>query len=161
MYQNGHYGVALLFVAPIGTLLIAAGFVELALMAGATAVALAMVPDLDQRVPGVTHRGPTHTVWFALLVGVITTAIAVAVAIAGPVVSAVTGFVVGTGTIASHIAADALTPAGVRPWSPINDTHYSLDVVRAKNPLANYALLGLGIAGVVLGIWAGTTAANF
>jgi inner membrane protein len=161
MYQNGHYGVALLFVAPTGTLLIAAGFVELALMAGATAVALAMVPDLDQRVPGVTHRGPTHTVWFALLVGVITTAIAVAVAIAGPVVSAVTGFVVGTGTIASHIAADALTPAGVRPWSPINDTHYSLDVVRAKNPLANYALLGLGIAGVVLGIWAGTTAANF
>ncbi|RKS83348.1 hypothetical protein BDK61_2697 [Haloarcula quadrata] len=64
MYQNGHYGAALLFVAPTGALLIAAGFVELALMAGATAVALAMVPDLDQRVPGITHQGPlTRLVW--------------------------------------------------------------------------------------------------
>jgi inner membrane protein len=28
-----------------------------------------MVPDYDQRVPGIAHRGPTHTVWFAALVG--------------------------------------------------------------------------------------------
>jgi inner membrane protein len=27
-----------------------------------------MVPDYDQRVPGIAHRGPTHTVWFAALV---------------------------------------------------------------------------------------------
>ena len=47
MYQNGHYGAALLFVAPIGVILIAAGFVEVALMAGAMAVALAMVPGPD------------------------------------------------------------------------------------------------------------------
>lgn len=54
-----------------------------------------------------------------------------------------TCFTVGTGTIGSHIAADALTPAGVPPWQPVDDTHYSLDIVQAKNPLANYALLGL------------------
>ncbi|WP_244209786.1 hypothetical protein [Haloarcula quadrata] len=68
------------------------------------------------------------------------------------------GFVVGAGTIESHIAADALTPAGVRPWCPVDDTHYSFGVVRAENPLANYALLGLGIASAVLGVWAGSIA---
>jgi len=161
MYQNGHYGAALLAVAPIGTVLIAVGLVELAVIAGVTAIALAMVPDLDQRVPGIAHRGPTHTVWFALVVGVITSVATVAVAIAGPVVSAVTGFVVGAGTIASHIAADGLTPAGVRPWCPVNNTHYSLDVVKAKNPLANYALLGLGVAGAALAAWIGSTVATF
>jgi len=40
-------------------------------------------------------------------------------------------------------------------------THNSLDVVRTKNPLANYAVLGLGIAGAVFGVWVGTTVADF
>ena len=62
MYRNGHYGAALLAVAPIGAVLTAAGLFELAVAAGVTAVALAVVPDLDQRVPGIAHRGPTHTV---------------------------------------------------------------------------------------------------
>jgi len=161
MYRNGHYGAALLAVAPIGAVLTAAGLFELAVAAGVTAVALAVVPDLDQRVPGIAHRGPTHTVWFALMIGVITSVATVAVAIAGPVVSAVTGFVVGTGTIGSHIAADALTPAGIRPWRPVNDTHYSLDLVKAKNAFANYVLLGLGIAGAALAAWVGSTVATF
>jgi inner membrane protein len=119
-----------------------------------------MVPDLDQRVPMIAHRGPTHTVWFALLVGVALAA-GSALAITATVMTVLTGFVVGAGTIVSHIAADALTPAGVRPWSPLDDTHYSFDIVKAKNPLANYALLGLGIAGAVLSVWIGTTVANF
>jgi len=161
VYQNGHYGAALLTIAPIGTVLIAVGLVELAVAAGAVAVALAMVPDLDQRMPGITHRGPTHTIWFALVVGVITAITAVVLATAGPVLSAVTGFVVGASTIGSHIAADALTPAGVRPWRPVDNTHYSLDVVKAKNPLANYALLGLGVAGAALAAWVGSTVATF
>ena len=120
-----------------------------------------MVPDLDQRVPGIAHRGSTHTIWFALVVGVITAITAVVLATAGPVLSAVTGFVVGASTIGSHIAADALTPAGVRPWRPVDNTHYSLDVVKAKNPLANYALLGLGVAGAALAAWVGSTVATF
>jgi inner membrane protein len=155
MYRNGHYGAALLFVAPIGTILVAMSHVELALLAGADALALAVVPDLDHRVPFITHRGPTHTVWFALLVGV-TLAGGSALVIAATAMTVLMGFVVGAGTIVSHIAADALTPAGVRPWSPLDDTHYSFDIVRAKNPLANYALLGLGIAVTVGAVWVGS-----
>lgn len=127
MYRNGHYGAALLFVAPTGAILVAMARAELALLAGAGALALAVVPDLDQRVPFITHRGPTHTVWFALLVGV-TLAGGSALVIAATAMTVLTGFVVGAGTIVSHIAADALTPAGVRPWSPLDDTHYSFDI---------------------------------
>ncbi|WP_394295466.1 hypothetical protein [Halorubrum kocurii] len=37
-----------------------------------------MIPDWDQRVPFISHRGPTHTVWFALLVGAVYAAIGAA-----------------------------------------------------------------------------------
>ncbi|RKS83340.1 inner membrane protein [Haloarcula quadrata] len=161
MYRNGHYGAALLFVTPVSAVLISIGFVRLAFVAGITAVGFAMVPDLDQRIPGVTHRGLTHTVWFALVVGFLLATAGAVVTIAPSLVGAVTGFAVGTGTITSHIAADTLTPTGVRPWSPVDDTQYSLDIVRANDPLANYALLGLGIASATLGIWTGGTAAGF
>lgn len=30
-----------------------------------------LLPDVDLRVPGIPHRGPTHTVWFALAVAVV------------------------------------------------------------------------------------------
>lgn len=58
-------------------------------------------------------------------------------------------------TIVSHITADALTPAGVRPWAPLDNSHYSLDVVKAANPLANYALLGVGIVVAGGAVWIG------
>lgn len=51
-------------------LAIAVGAVELAVAGAVIAVAGAMIPDWDTRMPGIQHRGITHTVWFALLVGV-------------------------------------------------------------------------------------------
>ena len=66
------------------------------------------------------------------------------------------GFLVGTGTVLSHIAADALTPMGVRPFAPLDSRHISLEVVRAANPVANYALLVLGVA-VAAGGYAAVT----
>lgn len=96
MYRNGYYGVTLVFVAPIAAVLFAVGLVELGLLAGVGAVALAMVPDLDQRILLVTHREITHTIWFTLLVGMITAGAAVAIAAASVVVPALIGFVAGT-----------------------------------------------------------------
>ena len=153
MHREGHVGAALLAYAPVGALTLALGFGTLALLGAGGAVVLAMLPDYDQRVPGLEHRGPTHTVWFAL-----------AVAVLGGLAGAEHGLLsalalavwasVGVATVGSHILADALTPAGVRPLAPYRDDFYCYDLARARNPLANYALLALGMlaAGAALAL---------
>jgi inner membrane protein len=152
MYRTGHYGAALLAYAPIVAVLLATGFRTLALLGAPVAVALATLPDYDLRVPFLDHRGLTHTVWFAIAVGVTGGLVAgLAGNSQGPVAAiglGIFGFVVGTVSIGSHVAADALTPAGVRPFAPLRSRHYSYSVTTAKNPIANYALLGLGLIAI-------------
>ncbi|MFD1640636.1 hypothetical protein [Halohasta litorea] len=66
MYVLGHVGISLLLFAPLAGVLLSTGH---PLMAGATGllcVALAPLPDLDTYTDRLDHRGPTHTVWFAL-----------------------------------------------------------------------------------------------
>jgi len=58
------------------------------------------------------------------------------------------GFLVGVVAIGSHVAADALTPAGVRPFAPLDSRKYTYSVTKAKNPVANYLLLALGAVAV-------------
>lgn len=156
MYRQGHVGASLVGYAPIGLVVAAGGTPGLALAGAAATAALSTLPDYDRRVPLVEHRGVTHTVAFALLVGAVLGAAGlVAGQAAGVAVAAwlgAFGFAVGTGSVLSHVAADALTPAGVRPFWPASSRHYSLSLVRAGNPLANYALLGLGV--LVTAAWA-------
>lgn len=153
MYQEGHYGAALLAYAPVGFVALLVGLQQLGLLGLVVVAGLATLPDQDQRIPRMKHRGITHTVWFAILVG---SAVAVAGGYVGSilddgsilavVVGVLFGFFAGALSILSHIAADALTPMGVSPFSPVDDRHYSLDIVRASNHAANRALLMLGVA---------------
>jgi inner membrane protein len=159
MHKEGHIGAALLVYSPLGLSAMVIADSQLAFLGAVVAVGLAMVPDLDMRVPLLTHRGPTHTVWFALAVGV---GLAIlggqGVAEAGVLAAlggTLFGLLVGTGTVMSHIAADALTPAGVRPFWPLRDDQYRYAIARASNPLANYALLGIGGGAAVLALLIG------
>lgn len=156
MYRTGHYGTALLVYAPMAFLLQAAGFETLAAIGGATVVGGAMVPDVDQRLPFVSHRGLTHTIWFALLVGF---AFGTVGWIAGEAFGpqgraglAAFGFFVGALTIGAHLLADALTPMGIRPFAPFGTGSCTLGITRAGNPIGNAALLVLGVllAGVAV-----------
>lgn len=153
MYRTGHYGAALLVYAPVGGAALATGFETAALAGGAVTVALAPVPDYDQRVPLITHRGVTHTAAFALVVGLAVAGLggfaAPEASPAGATAAAGFGFVVGSLAIASHLLADALTPAGVEPFWPVSGTSYTLSVARAENAVANYALLALGVTATV------------
>lgn len=148
MYRTGHIGVALLTYSPIGVLLLVSGLGELAILGGAGMVALAMVPDADHRVPFVRHRGPTHTLLFAAIVGIGLGAAGFTLG-EGLGTSTTTlgtfGLVIGALSVLAHLAADALTPAGITPFWPVSGRHYSADVVRAKNPIANYLLFAAGI----------------
>ncbi|HKL29358.1 MAG TPA: metal-dependent hydrolase [Natrialbaceae archaeon] len=152
MYRTGHYGAALLAYAPIAFVIVAWGLQTLALVGGLLAVGLATLPDYDQRVPFVEHRGPTHTVWFVLLVaiplGVIGGLAGRSAGLATTLGLAAFGFLVGVVAIGSHVAADALTPAGVRPFAPLDSRKYTYSVTKAKNPVANYLLLALGAVAV-------------
>jgi len=147
MHREGHVGAALLVYAPLGFIVTLLAGAEAAIIGAVGASALAMVPDWDMRVPFVKHRGPTHTVHFAVLVGIILgiagAALGAQEGIVAAIVLGIFGVVLGALTIASHIAADALTPMGVKPFR--NGQKYSFDVARAANPIANYGLLALGV----------------
>ena len=159
MHRPGHYGGSLLAYAPVGFVLTALGAVEIAVAGGAVSVAGAMIPDWDQRVPFISHRGPTHTIWFALLLGIVGAAggtlLGSSAGVARMVALAVVGGIVGTVTVLGHLLADVLTPMGIRPFEPVSSTSYSLNVAKAANPIANYALLGVGVAAAAVALVAG------
>ncbi|MDQ2051312.1 metal-dependent hydrolase [Natronolimnohabitans sp. A-GB9] len=156
MYQVGHYGAALLTYAPLGTAVALTGNETTALVGALVCVALSTLPDCDHQLPFLEHRGPTHSFVFALLVGGGLAAVtAVFVDATSPLLGVgvvAFAFVVGTLSIVSHILADALTPMGVRPFWPLSSRHYTLEVTTAANPLANYALFGIGTAATIAGL---------
>lgn len=147
MLKSGHYGAALLLYAPVGFVLLSTDPVA-ALLAGVGVLALARVPDYDLHVPWISHRGPTHTLLFALLF---------ATALAGTafVVTDHLGLepypavhltaAVGAISAGSHLLADALTPYGVPLLWPLSDRRFSLDLAVSTNPIANYGLLVVGV----------------
>jgi inner membrane protein len=162
MHRKGHIGAALAACAPTAFVAVVVAPPALAFIGGATTFGLAMLPDLDQKLPFVDHRGVTHTIHFAGVVGwflglagiVFGTTVGIWTAIG----LGVFGFVVGFVTILSHIAADALTPMGVEPFR--DGRHYSFDPVKAANPIGNYLLLGIGVVAVALAYVVGVTVAG-
>lgn len=161
MHREGHLGAALLVYAPVTFVLMSLGFTELGVLGSVGAAALAMLPDQDLRVPFVKHRGPTHTVWFALLVGLVLGAAGAAVGHDAGLLAALGlfafGFVTGVLTVGSHLLADALTPMGIRPFAPRSDATYTLDLVRAANRPANYLLFLLGAVAMGVALVLGAT----
>ena len=122
------------------------------------------LPDYDVRTPLVKHRGFSHTLVFALCVGLVFGIIGAlipqyeAVPGTGLVIAdqcatvgfAAIGFFFGTLGIVAHLAADVITPAGIPVLWPINKKRYSYDLVYAKDNVANLGLLFLGLAAVTL-----------
>lgn len=164
MHRPGHYGMALLAYAPIGFAAVALGLDTVAVAGGVLAVGGAMLPDLDMRIPFLEHRGPTHTVWFALAVGIVLGLVGALIGsdagTATALVLGAFGVLVGVLTIGAHLLADALTPMGIRPLEPVRDVEYTFDVATASNPLANYGLLALGIVAAILAFAAGNAVAS-
>jgi len=148
MYRRGHWGVSLLVFAPVGFGLVSLGRPDLALVAGGTMLWLSTVPDWDHRLPVISHRGPTHTLAFALLVGLVGAGAGagLATALSGDRTTFVAfGFAIGTLGILAHLLADVLTPAGVPLLWPLSGRDFSVYLTRADNTVANYTLLAVGV----------------
>lgn len=152
MYRKGHYGVSLLVFAPIAFVLLAVGRADLAVVTGGAMLWLAMLPDLDHRVPGISHRGPTHSLLFAAVVGGVFAAAGVALgtvvggsgSTAGIPLPAL-GFAIGALVVLAHLLGDALTPAGVNFLWPVSTRTYTIGLCRADNTVANYGLFAAGV----------------
>lgn len=153
MLKSGHYGAALLLYAPVGFLLLSTDPLA-AFVAGVGVLALARVPDYDLYVPWLSHRGPTHSLLFLVLFALALAGLAIVGTDhlgldASPAVHLSAG--VGALAVASHLLADALTPAGVPLLWPLTGRRFSLHVTVSTNPVANYALLvaGVGITAAI------------
>ena len=125
------------------------------------AVAVCRLPDIDHDYTWLTHRGPTHTVWFATGVAVLVTAGGYAglsiVPINLPVLplAVLLGATVFLGLI-SHLFADALTIGrgdhAVRPFRPVSPLPLRFGLFRADSRGWNAGFLVGGIVGQVLAL---------
>ncbi|MFC4356780.1 metal-dependent hydrolase [Halobium salinum] len=154
MYRTGHYGAALLAFAPVAYLLLSIGEPALAVVAGGGMLWLAMLPDVDHRLPLVSHRGPTHSLGFAGLVGGAFAGVGLLLGsamgfetVAGIGLGAF-GFIVGAVAVVAHLLADVITPAGAPLLWPLSGRRYSLDLARADNVVWNYGLFVVGVFAV-------------
>lgn len=145
MYLLGHLGAGMLVFAPLAYHLCQTGRGRRASVGTVTVLLLAVVPDADTYVPGLVHRGVTHTVWMALLLGALLALLGWRLH-AGPGRASATrfGFLVGASSVLSHLLADMLTPMGIRPFAPLAGGEYTLAIVPSADPGANLFLLVAG-----------------
>lgn len=156
MFPPGHYGMALLLYAVVGYALLSRGYVRDALYGGGIVLSYTLFPDVDGQLDFLIHRGVTHTLWFALAVGVFCVLVVASSLWKRPRREAIRGglwaFFLGAFAVVAHLLADVLNPWGVMPVYPVSPALYSLDLVRATNDAANYAMLAVGV-GVAAAAW--------
>lgn len=159
MRREGHVGVGLAGYAPLGFVVAVTGGLWVAAVGAVGVAALSLLPDVDMYLPLGNRRGVTHTVWFAVDVGIVVAGVggswASEAGLLPLLAAALVGFVIGTGAIAVHIAADALTPPGVYPLWPLEGPHYVYVVGWATAPTENYLLLSAGSLATTMAIMGG------
>ena len=178
VHKEGHIGLGFLVYSPLAFVL-AYHEMYVTFIAGCIAIQYwSHFPDIDLHLSFVEHRGITHTLFMALLAGVITAVVAVglitadvlpATLFANEEVGVSTkelvggfGFLVGVLGVTSHILGDLFTPMGVEPAAPISNANISLNLFRARNKTANRAFSKVGFYAIgvalVLGVLSSTGA---
>ncbi|MFC4544416.1 metal-dependent hydrolase [Halosolutus amylolyticus] len=160
MYRGGHAGFNALLYAPVVPIVTDRWSLALAVWGALLAVSTATVPDIDEVIDRIDHRGPTHTVWFAIVTGLVVggaTALLVGASPRFGVSSGLGftfGFVVGTCGIVAHLAGDIVTPMGISPLEPLSRAHVTFDLFKSKNGRINRAvfLVGTGALLASLGL---------
>ena len=69
MYRHGHIGIALLILAPISYALIQSGQFALTGLLALGVLLIEPLPDNDHRIPGLSHRGVSHSLLTAGIIG--------------------------------------------------------------------------------------------
>lgn len=161
MHRRGHYGSVMLTYAPVAFVLTYLGAYRL-LVAGWIGVTFfAMIPDLDMRIPSISHRGPTHTIWFAALFGLFLAGGCILGVYHFEAPSTLRGyleyqdyigfsFLIGVTSVLGHLLGDVVTVSGLRPLTPFSNRKFVLEIgllrlpTLAKSPVANWAFSAVG-----------------
>jgi inner membrane protein len=177
MYKRGHDGLNALLYAPIAVLTTFFLSIELTIIGGVLFIGVARLPDTDRHFDSsmdtnrtelleyipITHRGLTHTIWFAVATGGILAPLAVLLTNMFPqnvpqTTALIYGFLTGTGGVLTHLLGDFITPTGIKPFTPISKNKYTLNICDADNKLANYGFLLTGGTAVLLALaWSAST----
>jgi inner membrane protein len=137
MYKAGHTGVSLVLFAPILAVLLYIHQPVLAFYGLAVVIFTAPLPDIDLKPPFryfVGHRTWTHSLWFAIIIGLLSMTVSSFFAVAietPPVYTLLFGFVIGVLGILFHLAGDMLTHSGIRPLYPFGPS-YAFHLTSAK-----------------------------
>ena len=164
MYKNGHRGLSLFLSAPIVAVLVSYELGVLALVFVVSVFSMPSIPDIDihlQEYTPITHRGITHTVWFAMFFGVLYAGFVFGGMIYFGIEEVLTyttvslwevlafSWFTGFCVIMFHILGDVITPMGVKVFSRDNRGGFSLNFVLAKNRIANETSIVIGLLSLV------------
>lgn len=148
MFPPGHYGMAMALYAVVGYVLLKRGYVRDALSGGGIVLAYTLFPDMDGKLSFVVHRGVTHTLWFAVVVGAFCVVVVSTSLARRERREAVRGagwaFFLGAFAVVAHLLADVVNPWGIMPLYPVSSALFTLDLVRATNDAANYGMFAAG-----------------
>lgn len=177
MDRHGHVGFDLLVFTPIAYYLLHSGQTALAMVGLLGLFVLEPLPDIDDLIPGVEHRGTSHSVFSALVIGVLcgfflyvlstyVVSMITRMAFGQPVIvsdvprrsplnanrNALIGFWIGAGAVVTHILGDSLTSSGIRPLLPFAPFRLSFDIVSEQGGTEFVLFTGgcLAFCGVVI-----------
>jgi inner membrane protein len=143
MYAEGHAGLTLaissLLIIPIGDRYETTIFILAASL-------LASLPDIDlslmKKGVKIHHRGPTHSILFAIICGLIMALLAQF--LFSTLIHVIIGFLAGFIGIISHLLGDLLTFMALKPLWPFNNRSLRLGLVSSSNKNLNYFFVILG-----------------
>ncbi len=142
MDSRGHVGFALAATS-LALLALSCYYpIQLLALLALLAALAAPLPDIDQSLGFLKHRGLTHTVPFALFLpaAVVAPLCVVGLSICIPL------YVMLAVSLLSHIASDAMTVMGVKPFKPFSSRKVALRLFRSNDRMANQVALAVGVA---------------
>lgn len=183
MHRAGHTGIWMLLYAPVAFTLLSEGQPEVAVLGAAIVYVVEQIPDSDQYIPFLKHRRFTHTIGFAVLVGLSLGVLGLFIggrafitvgnwvtargfdSVGSAVIEAQSavnerelariGFGMGVFGILTHLAGDVVTKMGIRPFWPVSSWTVSLSRLKARNPVVNQLLFVLGVGALAGAMWFG------
>lgn len=158
MYPPGHVGITALISAPLTYLLLDVVNEREVLGWLSLAIVLTLAPDVDTMLPVIVHRGVTHTLLAAVVLGAFVAVVVWASDISSTIdrtKQTLLGFLTGAGAVVSHLLGDVITPMGIQPLFPFGGSVYTLDLVYASDPRANLSFLLVGLAALAVTYLAG------